>query len=93
MHFIDTIFGPSKPESIACKGTLNSYGTDENMSAVLKYPEGKIAVISTHTKVNMDNSAYIYGTKGTIKVIRKIGQLIIALNNTRSNFFEFVMMS
>jgi len=68
VHFVDTIFGPSKPESVACKGTLNSHGTDENISAVLKYPEGKIAVISTHTKVNMDNSAYVYGTKGTIKI-------------------------
>jgi len=39
------------------------------MSAILEYPEGKIAVISSHTKVEMDNSAYIHGTKGTIKVI------------------------
>lgn len=40
------------------------------MSAILEYPGGKIAVISTHTKVQMDCSAYIHGTNGTIKVIR-----------------------
>jgi len=69
LHLIDTILGPGKPISIESKGTLNSHGTDENMSAIFEYPEGKIAVISTHTKVEMDCSAYIHGTKGTIKVI------------------------
>lgn len=68
IHLIDMIFGPSKPVSIVGEGWLNSYGTDENMSAILKYSEGKTAVISTHTKVKMDNSAYIYGTNGMIKV-------------------------
>lgn len=68
LHLIDTILGPGKPIFIESKGTLNSHGTDENMSAILQYPEGKIAVISTHTKVEMDCSAYIHGTKGTIKV-------------------------
>ncbi|XP_025207021.1 trans-1,2-dihydrobenzene-1,2-diol dehydrogenase-like [Melanaphis sacchari] len=68
LHLIDTILGPGKPVSIESKGTLNIHGTDENMSAILEYPEGKIAVISTHTKVVMDCSAYIHGTKGTIKI-------------------------
>lgn len=48
---------------------MNCHGTDENVSAILKYPEEKIAVFSTHTKVKMDCSAYIYGTNGTIKVL------------------------
>lgn len=69
LHCVDTVFGPGKPEFILSEGILNSHGTDENISAILKYPKGKIAVVSTHTKVKMDNSAYIYGTKGMIKVI------------------------
>jgi len=77
------IFGPGKPESIVCKGILNSHGTDENMSAILEYPGGKTAVISTHTKVKMDCSAYIYGTNGTIKVISIYNWLFI--NNTIFN--------
>lgn len=68
-HLVDTIFGPGKPDSIVSSGTLNCHGTDENVSAILKYPEEKIAVFSTHTKVKMDCSAYIYGTNGTIKVL------------------------
>jgi len=68
LHLVDTILGPGKPVFIESKGTLNSHGTDENMSAILGYPEGKIAVISVHTKVEMDCSAYIHGTEGTIKV-------------------------
>lgn len=71
VHFVDTIFGPSKPNSIVSEGILNSHGTDQNISAILKYPKGKIAVITTHTKVKMDCSAYVYGTNGTIKVILK----------------------
>lgn len=71
IHFANTIFGPGKPDSIESKGTLNSHGTDENISAVLNYPNGKKAVVETHTKVKLDCSAYVYGTNGTIKVILK----------------------
>lgn len=71
LHFVDTIFGPDKPESIISEGVLNNHGTDVNISAILKYAKGKIAVVSTQTEVKMDNSAYIYGTKGMIKVIKK----------------------
>lgn len=80
---MDAIFGPNKPKSIVGKGILNSHGADENMSAILEYPGGKIAVISTHTKVQMDCSAYIHGTNGTIKVIRTKEsnyQLLININ-------------
>lgn len=65
------VFGPDKPECVISQGTLNNDGTDENVSAVLKYSEGKIAVFTTHTKVKLNNSANIYGTKGMIKVISK----------------------
>jgi len=76
VHFVDTIFGPGKPESVVCKGTLNTHGTDENMFAILKYAEGQMAVISSHTKVEMDNSAYVYGTNGIIKVMQSYTQSI-----------------
>lgn len=69
LHFVHAIFGHEKPECIVSKGVLNDHGTDECCSAIIKYPKGKMAVISTHTKVKMDCSAYVVGTNGTIKVI------------------------
>lgn len=82
LHLVDTILGPDKPVFIKSKGTLNCHGTDENMSAILEYPGGKIAVVSVHTKVEMDCSAYIHGTKGTIKV--RNGNIVIGTFQTQS---------
>ncbi|VVC33299.1 Oxidoreductase, N-terminal,NAD(P)-binding domain,Oxidoreductase, C-terminal [Cinara cedri] len=88
VHLVNAIFGPGKPESIVSKGILNSHGTDENMSAILKYPKGKIAVISTHTKVKMDCSAYVYGTNGTIKLHEPLNaSKKVTVNN---NDYEFI---
>lgn len=80
LHFVDSILGPGKPESIVSTGVLNNNGTDENVSAILKYFDGKMAVISTHTKTKMDCSAYIYGTNGAIKVISRLKQLFMVIN-------------
>lgn len=69
LHLVDAIFGPGKPEFVVSKGELNSHGTDENVSAILTYSEGRIAVVSAHTKVKLNCSAFIYGTAGMITVI------------------------
>lgn len=82
LHFVDTIFGPGKPESVKSEGILNSHGTDVNISAILKYPKGKIAVVSTQTEVKMENSAYIYGTNGTIKVIPINNWYLLSIKST-----------
>lgn len=87
LHFVDTIFGPDKPECIVSRGILNDHGTDENVSAILKYPKGKMAVVSTHTKVKMDGSAYIYGTNGKIKVI-----IIKYTKNIDNSFVQILLV-
>nr|BAH72457.1 ACYPI004067 [Acyrthosiphon pisum] len=93
LHLVDTILGPDKPVFIESKGTLNSHGTDENMSAILEYPEGKIAVISIHTKVEMDCSAYIHGTKGTIKIhepFHASNKVTVNTTNNDTSCYTFV---
>ena len=54
--------------SASAKGTLNSNGVDESSSAIISYKNGKIAIVSTHSRVELPNEACIVGTKGTIKV-------------------------
>jgi dihydrodiol dehydrogenase / D-xylose 1-dehydrogenase (NADP) len=76
LHLVDAIFGPGKPEFVVSKGVMNSHGTDENVSAILTYSEGRIAVVSTHTKVKLNCSAFIYGTNGMITVIPNRNRLL-----------------
>ena len=52
------------PYEIIALGSLNDEGVDENMGAVIRYGDGKLAVISTHSKGLLPNEAFIIGTKG-----------------------------
>ncbi|CAH1392781.1 unnamed protein product [Nezara viridula] len=61
------VFGRN-PQSISAVGHLNENGVDESINYVLKYDDGKTASFCTHSRIRMDNSATIYGTKGQIKV-------------------------
>ena len=69
--------------SASAKGTLNSNGVDESSSAIISYKNGKIAIVSTHSRVELPNEACIVGTKGTIKIPRFwCPDTIIAPNET-----------
>ncbi|XP_050519795.1 trans-1,2-dihydrobenzene-1,2-diol dehydrogenase-like [Daktulosphaira vitifoliae] len=68
LHLVNMIYGPEKPISIFSEGILNQYGIDEAVIAILRYSNGKLATISTDTRMIQDNSAYIYGDKGYIKI-------------------------
>uniref|UniRef100_A0A1B6DG04 Trans-1,2-dihydrobenzene-1,2-diol dehydrogenase n=1 Tax=Clastoptera arizonana TaxID=38151 RepID=A0A1B6DG04_9HEMI len=61
------VFG-HKYISVQALGHLNEEGVDDSMSCIITYPEHGIAVLSTHTKAELPNSAFIVGTLGTIKV-------------------------
>nr|CAD7578544.1 unnamed protein product [Timema californicum] len=61
------VFGPVIPEKILASGDLNKEGVDSSVAAILNYGAGKVATLSTHTRVTFPNEAFIVGTKGTIK--------------------------
>lgn len=61
------VFG-EMPESITAIGNLNSYGVDETACILLKYKSGAIANLSSNLTTSGENSALIYGDKGTIKI-------------------------
>lgn len=61
------IFG-GLPSNVVAAGHLNKEGVDEAMSCVLTYSSGATAVLSTHSKVLLPNTAVIVGTNGSIQV-------------------------
>ncbi|KAK5649087.1 hypothetical protein RI129_003979 [Pyrocoelia pectoralis] len=70
LQFVQFIYKGLTPLSIVAKGTLNENGVDESSSAILRYKDGKIAIVSTHSRLELSNEACIVGTKGMIKVPR-----------------------
>lgn len=52
------------PYEIIALGSLNEQGVDENMGTVIRYGDGKLAIVSTHSKGLLPNEAFIIGTKG-----------------------------
>ena len=68
LQFTNFIFGPEAPQTIKAVGHLNQEGVDLNMAAVLSYSGNRTAVLSCSTLSLQKNEAYVYGTKGYIKV-------------------------
>lgn len=61
------VFRGEKPSKIAAVGHLSDQGVDLMMTASLLYKDGKTASV-TSCAHRLHNSAYICGTKGTIRV-------------------------
>ncbi|XP_060522738.1 trans-1,2-dihydrobenzene-1,2-diol dehydrogenase-like [Cylas formicarius] len=68
LQFQQYVFRGLKPIKIAVNGHKNSWGTDESAGAVITYPGGKMAVVSTSARVTLPNEGIIVGTKGTLKL-------------------------
>ncbi|KAF2899961.1 hypothetical protein ILUMI_06228 [Ignelater luminosus] len=70
LQFAQFIFGGAEPDHVHATGSLNENGVDECVCAILSYPNGKLACISTEARVELSNEGVIYGTKGMITVPR-----------------------
>lgn len=70
VQFTSLVMGGQRPEKIVAAGILNDDAVDDGSSATLIYPGRKVATIVTSGRSKMDNSAYIYGTEGTLKVVK-----------------------
>jgi len=61
--------GGVRPEKIVSAGILNDdNGGDDGTSATLIYPNGATATIISNARCKMECDAYVYGTKGYLKV-------------------------
>lgn len=57
------------PDSVAAQGTtFGTEGTDESVSAVMKFGTKKIATFSTHASCQWPNTGNVMGTKGRIEL-------------------------
>ncbi|KAK5639620.1 hypothetical protein RI129_012112 [Pyrocoelia pectoralis] len=68
LQFSQYVYRGLKPESVTASGSLNKYGVDDVASVILMYPNGRTSVLSVNTRVELSNTATIYGSKGMIKV-------------------------
>jgi len=67
VQFAEMVFG-EKPLKVIAGGHLNAGGVDQSTTATLIFSNGRTATLVTHYKVDLPNEAYIFGTKGTLKV-------------------------
>jgi dihydrodiol dehydrogenase / D-xylose 1-dehydrogenase (NADP) len=57
-----------KPVAISSLAIIGITGVDEQLSISIKYSENQLAHLSTSFLTKLENSAYIYGTKGHIHI-------------------------
>jgi len=67
ISFASMIF-EKPPESVFGYGHIGEFGSDEQGAAILKYDKGEIANLSFALRTDAGNEAYVYGTKGYIKI-------------------------
>jgi len=68
INIVEQVFNGEMPEKITAIGNLNAKGIDLNVSADLKFKNGRTTTISTHSVLSLPNEAQIIVTKGIIKV-------------------------
>lgn len=68
LQFQQFVFRGLTPLKIVTTGHLNASGSDESAGAVITYPGGKMAVVSTSARVVLPNEAVVVGTKGTLRI-------------------------
>jgi len=56
------------PTTVSALGHLNEEGVDISVGYLLKYPNGAMATLTSHARIQMKNTVVIYGTKGTIEI-------------------------
>ena len=57
-----------EPDDVAGFATLAETGVDRWASALLRFPSGLIARVSTAVALTLDNTVRVYGTRGSIRI-------------------------
>lgn len=66
INFALMAFGSDIKETISCC-TKNEYGVDRDNCIILRYKDGKTAILHSNMAANLDRRGIIYGTKGRIE--------------------------
>jgi dihydrodiol dehydrogenase / D-xylose 1-dehydrogenase (NADP) len=67
VQFAEFVFG-EKPLKVIAGGHMNVNGVDESTSTTLVFSNGRTATLITHSRVELPNEAFVFGTKKTLKV-------------------------
>jgi predicted dehydrogenase len=84
------LFG--EPEEITAKAIIGKTGVDENISAIFKYNNGRIATLFSTLLANSPVETDIYGTKGYIRINRMWHiptSLTLVMRDGRTENFTF----
>ncbi|KAB0804935.1 hypothetical protein PPYR_01905 [Photinus pyralis] len=68
LQFSQYVYRGLKPISVTVSGHLNKYGVDDATTIILMYPNGRTSVLTVNTRVQLENCATVYGTKGMLKI-------------------------
>ncbi|KAK4884182.1 hypothetical protein RN001_000453 [Aquatica leii] len=70
LQFAQFVYKGLEPIAVVAQGKLNENGVDESASAIISYDNGKVALVSSHSRIELPNEGCIFGTKGMIRVPR-----------------------
>ncbi|XP_066265609.1 trans-1,2-dihydrobenzene-1,2-diol dehydrogenase-like [Branchiostoma lanceolatum] len=68
IQFANFVFKGEEPEDITVSGLLTDQEVDETVSIILKYSGNRMATLVCCMSSLLANEAYVYGTKGTLKI-------------------------
>lgn len=83
-----------KPKSIKAMASIGKSNVDENCGILLKYEDNKMAVLDSSIIRKTNTEAFIYGTKGTIRINSRWHEptsltLMIDGKKTKDIFFDY----
>ncbi|XP_074603266.1 trans-1,2-dihydrobenzene-1,2-diol dehydrogenase-like [Brevipalpus obovatus] len=68
LNAISMVYNNQEPLEIKAAGHVSTEGVDEAVTVALKYPNGRVAVCSSHMRAELPNECTISGTKGIIRI-------------------------
>lgn len=93
LGFMRMVMGDVQPETFESQYHINEYGTDDFSTILLRYPNGKSAVVTTSIGIPMTRYAMIYGTKGSIALedFQHAEKLIVRVEGEAEQVIELPM--
>lgn len=83
-----------KPTSIKAVASIGKTNVDETCGMLLKYPDNKMAILHSSIVTKTSTEAFIYGTKGTIRINTRWHEptsltVMVEGKEPKDYFFEF----
>ncbi|XP_061922989.1 trans-1,2-dihydrobenzene-1,2-diol dehydrogenase [Entelurus aequoreus] len=68
LQFALMVYGGERPQSVQAMGVCAETGVDETVAVTLKFSNGRLAVFTCSSGLQLRNDAFIVGTKGNIRI-------------------------